>query len=129
MRYRLRTLMIVSAIGPLVLWVIIWPDLQSRPDWDAGENYILRNHLTKSDVLGELGPPRSREDNRWVYWDGRVGVLKNRWMSVNFGEDGRTASLSSFYNYEQNWPVYYFSNRDFAWLGIVVILSIGWWVA
>jgi len=66
-RYKLRTLLIVLALGPPILGWSIWPAVNQL----TGFNDEVRLGMSRSEVRATLGPPNALSQDHWVYWGER----------------------------------------------------------
>jgi hypothetical protein len=71
MRFRLRTLLMMLAIGPPVLGLLAWPE--ARRQYDAWQ---WREAIKKAQAIGDYGPGSrsgpvlaSGDDDDWTYLD------------------------------------------------------------
>jgi len=80
-RYKLRTLLIVLALGPMVLAWAIWPAMRQlpafRPEVCLG--------MSRNQVRAILGTPNARSPSHWVFW-GERGNCSYR-ITVEFDRD------------------------------------------
>ena len=87
MRFRLRTLLFVLALGPPVLagacWVGLWTFHKTPAEQISPESLIGK---TRSEVVTVLGPPEDRQPDRWLYWAG-TNVIDDLWLEIDFRND------------------------------------------